>query len=301
MDTVSAIIPAFNAASTIREAIDSVLSQSHGALEVVVCDDASTDGTARIVSSIGDDRVLLIRNATNRGSGFSRDRAIAAASGQWVAMLDADDAWLPRRLSRMLDAAKTAPESMIFDDIMECDSRPSLTPRRRLRGPEAFGASGEPIDVAGDQWASSKRLLIKPMIRTDTLRRLGLKHTTRRYAEDTEFFFNLVATRVRLRYVPEASYLYRRTRMSASSVKTRHSEMLRVLEEAKSKFAEDAAMLNALHARIRHERHLRAYFDFLWSAKSGEMRRAARLVLANPSIMAEFASRSLADISFRLG
>ncbi len=85
----SIIIPAFNAAATLARAIDSVLSQTWPAHEIIVVDDGSSDDTASIVSGYGD-RVRLIRQA-NSGVSTARNAGAVAATGDWLAFLDADD------------------------------------------------------------------------------------------------------------------------------------------------------------------------------------------------------------------
>ncbi len=94
-ERLSVVIPAFNAARTIRAAVGSTLRQSVPVLEVIVVDDGSTDATAQVVAGIDDPRVRLVSRA-NGGPSAARNAGIAAARGEWVAFLDADDLWLPR-------------------------------------------------------------------------------------------------------------------------------------------------------------------------------------------------------------
>ena len=100
---VSVVMPAHNAAQTIRESIDSVLAQTLRELELLVVDDASTDDTATVVSQVEDSRVVLIRLARNQGAIGARNAGIAAARGRYIALLDADDVAMPRRLQVQLD------------------------------------------------------------------------------------------------------------------------------------------------------------------------------------------------------
>ena len=92
----SVIVPVFNGARTVGRAIDSVLAQTWPAHEIIVVDDGSTDGSAEVVRRYGE-RVTLIRQA-NRGVSLARNRGVEAASGDWLAFLDADDWYLPDRL-----------------------------------------------------------------------------------------------------------------------------------------------------------------------------------------------------------
>lgn len=98
---VSVIVPVFERPDLIRRALDSVLLQSAPVAEVIVIDDASSDDTAAVVvqSYPG---VTLIRNESNRGVSYSRNIGIKQASGEWIALLDSDDAWEPAKLERQL-------------------------------------------------------------------------------------------------------------------------------------------------------------------------------------------------------
>lgn len=104
MGLVSIIMPAYNAAGTIKESIQSVLSQTYKDWELLVIDDGSTDQTAEIVQEVadGDVRVKLMLNRVNMGVVASRNRGLAEASGDYIAFLDSDDLWKPKKLERQL-------------------------------------------------------------------------------------------------------------------------------------------------------------------------------------------------------
>ncbi|MHB1203953.1 MAG: glycosyltransferase family 2 protein, partial [Rhodospirillaceae bacterium] len=99
---VSTVVPALNAARFIKRAIDSALAQGIAESEIIVVDDGSTDETCRIVESYRARGVRLVRHAQRRGASAARNTGIAAARGEYVAFLDADDEWLPEKLSRQL-------------------------------------------------------------------------------------------------------------------------------------------------------------------------------------------------------
>ncbi|NEM05923.1 glycosyltransferase [Geodermatophilus normandii] len=92
---VSAVLPCYNGAQYLSEALHSVLEQTRPADEVIVVDDGSTDGSAELAESFG---VTVIRQA-NAGEGAARNRGLAAATGDLVAWLDADDRWRPQHLA----------------------------------------------------------------------------------------------------------------------------------------------------------------------------------------------------------
>lgn len=92
----SVIIPAYNSASTLARAIDSVLAQSYPAHEIIVVDDGSTDNTALIAEEFG--ATVRLMRQPNSGVAAARNAGARAASGEWLAFLDADDWYYPERL-----------------------------------------------------------------------------------------------------------------------------------------------------------------------------------------------------------
>lgn len=107
-DTVSCIVPAYNAERFLRAALQSILDQTHPALEVIVVDDGSTDGTAAVVGQLGN-RVQLVETE-HRGYPAARDAGLAVAQGAFVAFLDADDLWVPEKTVRQLDVLRQQPD-----------------------------------------------------------------------------------------------------------------------------------------------------------------------------------------------
>lgn len=103
--SVSAVIPAYNAEGFISDAIRSVLAQTYEIAEIIVVDDGSSDRTAEV--SAGFPRTRVIRRP-NGGQGAARNTGIHAASGEWIAFLDHDDTWLPRKTEIQL--AHVAPD-----------------------------------------------------------------------------------------------------------------------------------------------------------------------------------------------
>jgi glycosyltransferase involved in cell wall biosynthesis len=109
MPEVSVVIPAYNAERTLGETLQSALSQTLDDLEVIVIDDGSTDSTADVAESAGDQRVRVVR-VTNGGVARARNRGIHEARGQFIALLDADDIWRPAKLERQVTLLRARPE-----------------------------------------------------------------------------------------------------------------------------------------------------------------------------------------------
>lgn len=107
MPEVSVVIPTYNSAHFLSDAIQSVLAQSYEDFEIVVVDDGSHDDTRRVVESFGE-RVRYLHQA-NAGVAAARNRGIVESSGRYVAFLDADDTWMPSKLQRQWEALQADP------------------------------------------------------------------------------------------------------------------------------------------------------------------------------------------------
>jgi glycosyltransferase involved in cell wall biosynthesis len=109
---VSVIIPTYNRAGLVKEAVASVLAQTYRDFELLVVDDGSTDGTLEALAPwAGAIRVLSL--PVRRGVSGARNAGVAAAQGEWLAFLDADDLWLPEKLARQLAFMEAQPQLLL--------------------------------------------------------------------------------------------------------------------------------------------------------------------------------------------
>jgi teichuronic acid biosynthesis glycosyltransferase TuaG len=101
---VSVVMPAYNAAATLRASMDSVLAQTHADVELLVIDDCSKDATWSLIEAAAahDARVVAIKMPQNGGVAAARNAGIEAATGSHIAFLDSDDRWLPDKLALQL-------------------------------------------------------------------------------------------------------------------------------------------------------------------------------------------------------
>lgn len=100
---VSVILPTYNRSKTLIRCIESVLAQTYINLELIVVDDGSVDDSERLVTSIDDRRLRLIKHKRNRGQSVALNTGIKSASGEWIAIQDSDDEWLPQKLQRQME------------------------------------------------------------------------------------------------------------------------------------------------------------------------------------------------------
>ena len=165
---VSVIIAAYNCAPYLASAIDSALGQEGIDVEVVIVDDASDDHTVEIARSYErTGRVRVLTSEVNRGPSASRNRAIKAARGEWVAQLDGDDWFAPGRLAALLQLAVKHAADFVADDLFMVENRTLRPVSTRFldngvpwRKPRSIG----PSDLIRYDLGS-----IKPLLRRDFL------------------------------------------------------------------------------------------------------------------------------------
>ena len=214
---VSVIMANYRGGRYIERALDSVLAQTMRDIEVIVSDDASPDDSVRRVLEVQrrDSRVRLVLAEGNGGPARCRNRALAEASGEWIALVDSDDLIHPERLERLLAAAAHSKVDAIADDLLYFHE--SGAPSRLLL-PDAQQA---PLEVSAVDWilAGDNGLpplgYLKPLIRADALQ--GLRYDeTLRIGEDYDLMLRLLLRGATLQVVPEPWYFYRRHDQSVS-------------------------------------------------------------------------------------
>ena len=132
---VSAVIPCYNYGKYLARAIDSILAQTHPVSEIIVVDDGSSDNTREVATSFAD-RVRYIFQE-NHGRASARNTGIRAATGDWIALLDADDRWLPDKIELQFQALASRPDAVLVYTSVWCEDPdgsgfvfPATDPRR---------------------------------------------------------------------------------------------------------------------------------------------------------------------------
>ena len=115
---VTVIIPVFNGALHIRNAIASVLSQSVRDLELIVVDDGSTDNTVEVVKTIQDPRLRILQQP-NQGASIARNKGIQESKGEYLSFLDADDFWVPNKLELQLHEINKEPSNLMVYGLIQ--------------------------------------------------------------------------------------------------------------------------------------------------------------------------------------
>lgn len=228
MSQVSVVIAAHNAANTIQRAVDSVLAQPQTA-EVIVVDDASTDDTAARARAADDGsrRVKVLSLPVNAGPSAARNHAIGESKAPWIAILDADDYFLPGRLEKLLAFAAGA--DFIADDPLQEEESAAERRRKSLLNlhpatpPRQIGFSEFVLSNISDPARPRGELgFLKPLMRRDFLEAHGLRYQERlRLGEDYEFYARALAHGARFLLVPPQGYV---AVMRPDSLSGRHTE-----------------------------------------------------------------------------
>src|SRR5262245_22134264 len=180
---VSVVIPTYNSGPLVVEAVRSVLAQSRPAAEIIVIDDGSTDDTRERLADFASQ--IRYIHQPNQGVAAARNHGVRAASCEWVAFLDADDVWHPRKLEYQLVALEARPDLVLLGTAT-LDWPVCSWPADALNGPR------QPIQV---EW---KRLLVKNyfttssvMVRRSILEQAGPFDTTLQGPEDYDLWLRI--------------------------------------------------------------------------------------------------------------
>jgi glycosyltransferase involved in cell wall biosynthesis len=131
---VSVIVPTYNRAAYLAEAVDSVLNQSYPHLELLVVDDGSTDNTRDVLNQFAGDRRLHVTYQANAGQSRARNAALAQAQGDFFCFLDSDNVWVSDKLQVSLDAFRDNPDvDVVYGDIITINENGEELSRRNMR------------------------------------------------------------------------------------------------------------------------------------------------------------------------
>lgn len=224
----SIVMAAYNAADTIEEAIASARAQTLGDFELIVIDDGSTDRTPAILDQLGreDPRLRVIHQA-NAGANPTRNRALAAARGEFVTFLDSDDLKLPTYLEAVYETMGSDPAvGLAYSDCYVLEDR-----HRRIRRSTVLGAYGQTAGPPEGAEALLGRLIegcfipfSATTVRRSALEAVGPFDPRLAGTDDWELWIRIIASGVDVRRVPGALAVMRRVEGQISG---NHEVMLR--------------------------------------------------------------------------
>jgi len=203
---VSVMMPAYNAEHYVGEAIRSVLAQTYPDWELLIVNDGSTDDTARVLTQFVDQRIRLF-NKANGGESSARNMALDHSRGEFIAYLDADDAYLPQHLAITVGFLRANPQcDAVYTDGFHIDEsgRRLASLQSRRRGPFS-GRLFEQAVLASDIFGPP----LCVVNRHDIVVRHGLRYDTRIVIGPDWDFFIRYASVSTFGYLPDRSCLYR--------------------------------------------------------------------------------------------
>ena len=295
--SLSVIMANRNGADHLRDALASVLAQTHRNLELILSDDASTDDSIQIAQGMSesDRRLRILTSDVATGPAATRNRAIATARGDWIAIVDSDDLIHPARFKRMLHEVANLGVDILADDQVYFGAQfgHTLLEGRDFHEPWHLSArdylaaemSSPPVPVG----------YLKPVIRRSALGDLRYNETMT-IGEDFDLLFRLLLGGSSLAVLPEAYYLYRRHSNSTSYRLSPDdcSGLVRACEGYLNIMPEDLVPL--VRRRLQMHQANRAYAELVSRLKSGSVAGAAAMLARHPSLIGALA-RSLAERS----
>jgi len=234
---ISIIMACYNSARHLSRAVSSVKQQSLGNWELIVVDDASADETAEVVEALAaeDSRIKFVKLTTNSGPSVARNAGLEIATGRWIAILDSDDAFEPKRLETLIQMGEHLTLDMVFDNLSYFDDAAGI------QTGTALPRDGETLSV-GLQWlihserpsTKFKVGFLKPIIRRDFLVRSGIRYSSEyRFAEDFDLYARLMLEKAKALYTSQPLYIYttqigKKSRSKSSGTRTVFNPGLRV-------------------------------------------------------------------------
>jgi len=217
MPEITVVIPVYNRAALLPEAIDSALAQTYRSFEIVVVDDGSTDATPEVAARYGA-KIRYVRQ-DNGGESAARNRGIREARGVWIAFLDSDDRWEPEALDTMMTASRAHPEA----GLVAVKARAMLadgTPTARIHGKKSPGPF---FTTRSLLWGDAGGVQM-PMVKRDLLLAAGGFDTALTSAPDCDMWLRLSFATTMVG-VPDPLLLVRRHPDSASADRSLNARM----------------------------------------------------------------------------
>jgi len=246
MASVSVVIPAFNAEHVLGDALRSVVEQTVPPLEIIVVDDGSRDGTARVARSFSSVKYLFQENS---GPSRARNVGIAEASGDYVAFLDADDLWLPHKLARQLELVGRYPDvGVVCTNVRFLKDGLLSPPMFETQGlDEGWFGHGELVSNQVEKLLDTNFINTSAVaVRRDLLDQAAFNEQ-RKHNEDWELWLKL-ARLARVAHVDEVCV---HERQFGGSLSSDQSKMLLAQVEVFEEFIGDAAGMDPYRQRLK--------------------------------------------------
>lgn len=298
---VSVIIAAYNAEAFIGRAIASAMTQTLRPCELLIVDDCSTDGTRAVLDAAARENqtIKVIAMARNGGPSAARNAGIAQAQGDWLAVLDADDAFAPTRLANLMAFAEATGADFVADDLAYYDAVADCVSARGIGDNIVFPDGPLSLrdylahnlaDGRGTDWG-----LLKPIFRRDALTARGIAYDPAvRHGEDFRLVVDLLLSGAQFRILPQPLYLYTQRQGTVSgrrSGMTRTTIAYHKLKEAAlalardPRIASDPESVGLLRQRARGLSRLDDAHFISTSLRAGALGKIALRSTRDPSFL----------------
>ena len=287
-DLVSVILPAYNAERYIGDAIKSVLNQTYPYFELIVVDDGSKDKTVEVVKSFKDKRIRLIQHLKNKGVSAARNTALKVAKGKWIAVIDADDEWLPNRLEVLLKIlCESGDDYFVGDEHIICfDTSYGLKPwRSAFKSNFNIRFVNNIAEFSLIDFIKAELPAIPIIFPVIPVRKYGLQYNTSiTYMEDFEFYCHLFRVGLKLKLYKEPFYLRRLTPGSITGNPNNIWDQVKVLNLLSSDPRFTAEERNLFKSKLEKVREKALYREFAYVLKAKKFSKAVHLTLKHPSL-----------------
>ncbi len=303
---VSVIMPVYNRERYLPQAIESVLNQTYQDFELIIVDDGSADAACSIIREYAqkDQRIRCAFHEKNRGVSAARNTALSMAQGEWIAVIDSDDAWHPERLEKLLKIAKEG--VFVTDDLLLCFDRDGeLIPWKRYLSSLGIRSGKDRVlemDLVG--YLRKGCPVLKPIFPRSIVTTFQLWFLEGcHFCEDFEFWCHLFRVGLKLRILLEPLYLLRLTPDSISTkanASQNYEHCLGVFDRllAHPGFSEEEKKL--LEYRRQRAEKERDYLLFTYSLERGHYREALRYGRQNPHVLFWLLVRLPRSLAYRL-
>jgi succinoglycan biosynthesis protein ExoO len=299
--SVTVLIAAYNAEQFLRRAVASAQQQTIPVKEILIVDDASTDGTVAVVRELAknDSRIRLVALADNGGPSAARNAGLDAATGEWIAVLDADDAFQPERLQHMLVCADQVQADIVVDSFRYYRAD------RGTAGPSVLDDSVPDSLVTFDEFLARARPympdtdwgLLKPIFKRAFLEEHHLRYPLKtRHGEDFLFLSEAFLHGARYAVCRHAGYLYTSWSGASSDLSRTVRDYRQMYRHTRELLRDERIYSNPLLARRVRQRaaavkRLAAETDLARFRHNHDYNSIARRVLADNTFRMILAKR----------
>lgn len=232
---VSVITPVYNAEKHLKSMLQSVLSQTYAEIEIVLVDDCSNDGSAKIIRDIAREHseIRYYRQEENMGAGVARNKALEMANGRYVAFLDADDEWKPEKIERQLGIMNEKGTPFCYTAIEMIDENNKLIKEKR-----------SVVESINYQFLLKNTMIATSSVVVDRKFYGDFRMHNRRGGQDYATWLGLLRNGVIARGINESFVRYRITKDSLSSNKMKSIRQIWEIQTQDEHISKPSALIH---------------------------------------------------------